>query len=76
MSKILGIKSSLRDRAENAIYDSLSGVMLQGVMEKISEISDFATETVNLARSTVQMIRLNQDQSWPEMDKIMREPGR
>ena len=57
MSKVLGIKSSLRDRSDHAIYDSLSGIMLQGVMEKIREISDYTTETVNLARLNIHPCR-------------------
>jgi multimeric flavodoxin WrbA len=57
MGKILGIKSSLRERGEHAIYDSLSGVMLQGVMEKIVEISDFSLETINLARLNIHPCR-------------------
>jgi multimeric flavodoxin WrbA len=57
MSKILGIKSSLRERDGHALYDSLSGIMLQGVLEKVREISDFTTETINLARLNLQPCR-------------------
>lgn len=57
MSKILGIKSSLRDRSEHALYDSLSSIMLQGVLEKVKEISGFSTETVNLAQLNIHPCR-------------------
>ncbi|MBL6978151.1 MAG: flavodoxin family protein [Desulfobacteraceae bacterium] len=57
MSKILGIKSSLRERRGHALYDSISGVMLQGVLEKIKRISGFTTETINLAQLNLQPCR-------------------
>jgi multimeric flavodoxin WrbA len=57
MSKVLGIKSSLRERDGYAFYDSLSGVMLQGVLEMIQEVSDFTTETINLAHLNIQPCR-------------------
>jgi multimeric flavodoxin WrbA len=57
MGKILGINSSLRDRGEHALYDSLSGIMLQGVLEKVKEISGFSTETVSLAKLNIHPCR-------------------
>ena len=49
---------------------------LESVRESFYENQYLLMATENLARSMVQMIHLNRGQSWPEMEKIMREPLR
>jgi len=50
MPKVLGISSSPRLKHSHALYDSLSAVMLQGVMEKVGEISGIPCETISLSQ--------------------------
>lgn len=57
MQKILGILGSPRTRDDHALYDSLSGIMLQGVLDKVRERSNFSTEIVRLAELTIQPCR-------------------
>lgn len=57
MIKILGIESSPRHKQSKAIFPSISGVMLQGVLEKIQEFSDFQTEILSLATLNVHPCR-------------------
>jgi multimeric flavodoxin WrbA len=47
--KILGIESSPRSKNSQALFDSLSGIMLQGILEIASESSDVTTERINLS---------------------------
>lgn len=57
MQKILGILSSPRTGDEHALYDSLSGIMLQGVLDNVRERSDFTTETIRLAELNIRSCR-------------------
>jgi multimeric flavodoxin WrbA len=54
---VIGISSSPRIKGRHALYDSLSAIMLQGVMEKIEEQKDFSTETIELCRYTIHSCR-------------------
>ena len=47
--KILGIESSPRRKNSQALFDSLSGIMLQGILEIASESADVTTERINLS---------------------------
>jgi hypothetical protein len=49
---------------------------LESVRESFYENQWLLMATENLARSMVQMVRLNQGQKWPQMDKVLREPRR
>jgi multimeric flavodoxin WrbA len=55
--KVIGISSSPRIKGQHCLYDSLSAIMLQGVMEKIGEQAEFATETIELYRHTIHSCR-------------------
>ncbi|MFO7686101.1 MAG: flavodoxin family protein, partial [Desulfobacterales bacterium] len=46
--KILGIESSPRRKNSAALFDSLSGIMLQGVLEVAAESAGVTTERINL----------------------------
>lgn len=47
--KILGIESSPRRKNSHALFDSLSGIMLQGVLEVAAESVGVTTERINLS---------------------------
>ncbi|MGB6064116.1 MAG: flavodoxin family protein [Desulfomonilaceae bacterium] len=49
MPSVLGISSSPRLKSSAAIFESLSGTMLQGLLEKIQELSGFRVEAVHLS---------------------------
>lgn len=55
--KVIGISSSPRIKGNHCLYNSLSAIMLQGVMEKIGEQADFTTETIELCRHTIHSCR-------------------
>ena len=55
--KVLGISSSLRLKNSNAIFDSVSNIMLQGILEKIHETSGAYHETIHLGRLTIHPCR-------------------
>jgi multimeric flavodoxin WrbA len=58
MIKLLGIGSSSRSGDKHAMFDSLSGIMLQDVLEAAQEASkDCETEIVQLARMNIQPCR-------------------
>jgi multimeric flavodoxin WrbA len=46
---ILGIDSSPRHKSSHALFDSLSGIMLQGVLEIASETAGVTSERINLS---------------------------
>jgi multimeric flavodoxin WrbA len=50
---VLGIECSLRNRREHSLFEPLSGVMLQGVLDVVREISDFRTDTLRLGELTI-----------------------
>lgn len=54
---VLGISSSLRLKGSTAIFESLSGIMLQGILEKIHEISGGRCETVHLGQLNIHPCR-------------------
>mgnify|MGYP001814488872 FL=1 len=47
--KILGIDSSPRRKKDHALFDSLSGIMLQGVLDLAAESKDVSFERLNLS---------------------------
>jgi multimeric flavodoxin WrbA len=55
--KVLGISSSPRIKGRHCLFDSLSAIMLQGVMEKIGEQKEFSTEIIELFRHTIHSCR-------------------
>lgn len=57
MPKVLGISCSPRLKNSTALYESLSAVMLQGVLEQITDISGFLGETLNLSQLNIHPCR-------------------
>ncbi len=57
MAEVLGIACSPRVKGSDSLYDSLSGIMLQGVLEKIEEVSNLTCETVQLAKLNIRPCR-------------------
>ncbi len=55
--RVLGISSSPRLKQSEAIFDSLSAVMLQGVLERIQAISGAYVEIVHLSRLNIHSCR-------------------
>lgn len=54
---VLGISSSPRLKNSSAIFESLSDIMLQGILETIREVSDFGTETIHLSKLNIHPCR-------------------
>lgn len=54
---VLGISSSPRLKNSTALFESLSGIMLQGTLEKIQEVSGFHIETVHLSSLNIHPCR-------------------
>lgn len=54
---VLGIGCSPRLKQSTAIFDSLSGIMLQGTLEKVRELSGFHVETVDLSPLSIHPCR-------------------
>jgi multimeric flavodoxin WrbA len=57
MPRVLGINSSPRLKHSTALHESLSAVMLQGVLERITDISNFHCETLNLSQLNIHPCR-------------------
>ena len=57
MSHVIGLGSSPRVKNSHSLDDSISGIMLQGVLDKIREISDYTTQTINLSGLTIHPCR-------------------
>ena len=54
---VLGISSSPRVKGSTAIFDSLSDIMLQGILEQTHEISGARVETVHLSQLNIHPCR-------------------
>jgi len=55
--KVLGIAASPREKGGHNLFPSLSTVMLQGVLERVKDLSGFETEILHLSRLRINPCR-------------------
>ncbi len=55
--KVLGISSSPRVKNSEALFDSLSGIILQGILDNVQGLSGASTETIHLSQLNVHPCR-------------------